>query len=227
MGQSLGILDLSQFIVAAIFIILIPGPNSIYVLKTGIRNGVIAGYRATLGILIGDGLIMFTVYLGVAALINRSPLLFTLLRVFSATFLLYLSSMILLNLYREWIKRASATNQKELDISLDTSHRTPKSEKRERYFHRAFLLSITNPKGLLFFLAFFSQFIDPTYTPTYLPFLILALILSTISFIYLSSLIFIGQKLLNLVLRFPILGFIGNLIVASLFLFFALKIIFG
>ena len=49
-----GITDLGTFLAAAIFIILLPGPNSLYVLSVAAQRGVRAGYTAACGVFVGD-----------------------------------------------------------------------------------------------------------------------------------------------------------------------------
>ncbi len=58
------------------FIILVPGPNTFFVLKTGIAHGVKKGYLAAAGVFIGDAVLMFLAFAGVATLIKTTPVLF-------------------------------------------------------------------------------------------------------------------------------------------------------
>ena len=62
-------------------------------------------------------------------------------------------------------------------------------------FQRALLISLLNPKAILFLLSFFVQFIDPTYATPAVPFLILSSIVMLFSALYLSALIFGGTYL--------------------------------
>ncbi len=52
-----------------------PRPNSLYVLKTSASRGVGAGYRAALGVFIGDAILIFLAFIGVASVIKASPVL--------------------------------------------------------------------------------------------------------------------------------------------------------
>ncbi|MEY4138454.1 MAG: hypothetical protein RLZZ371_636, partial [Pseudomonadota bacterium] len=65
----------------------------------------------------------------------------------------------------------------------------------QRPFRRALVISLLNPKAILFLLSFFVQFIDTTYVRPEVPFLILSAILMTFSALYLSVLIVTGAKL--------------------------------
>jgi leucine efflux protein len=62
-------------------------------------------------------------------------------------------------------------------------------------FRRALVISLLNPKAILFLLSFFVQFIDPTYETPTIPFLILSAIIMAFSALYLSVLIFAGVRL--------------------------------
>ena len=62
-------------------------------------------------------------------------------------------------------------------------------------FRKALLVSLLNPKAILFFLSFFAQFVDPSYPQPAIPFLILALTIQTFSLIYLAVLIYAGSTL--------------------------------
>ncbi|NVO08063.1 MAG: LysE family transporter, partial [Rhodoferax sp.] len=59
----------------------------------------------------------------------------------------------------------------------------------------ALVISLLNPKAILFLLSFFVQFIDPSYETPAIPFLILSTIIMVFSALYLSALIFLGARL--------------------------------
>ncbi len=77
MFAEFGVLNYLTYLVGAIFIILVPGPNTFFVLKTGIAHGVKKGYLAAAGVFIGDAVLMFLAFAGVATLIKTTPVLFT------------------------------------------------------------------------------------------------------------------------------------------------------
>ena len=62
-------------------------------------------------------------------------------------------------------------------------------------FRTALIISLMNPKAILFFVSFFIQFVDPGYEHPALSFLILGVIVQGCSVIYLSVLIFAGARL--------------------------------
>ena len=53
--MSYGILDLWTFVVGTILIVLLPGPNSLYVMSVASRRGIAAGYRSACGIFAASG----------------------------------------------------------------------------------------------------------------------------------------------------------------------------
>jgi leucine efflux protein len=65
----------------------------------------------------------------------------------------------------------------------------------ENPFRRALVISLLNPKAILFLLSFFTQFVDPSYGQPVFSFVLLGGILQTFSLLYLSLLIFAGTTL--------------------------------
>lgn len=80
MFAEFGVLNYLTYLVGAIFIILVPGPNTFFVLKTGVAHGVKKGYLAAAGVFIGDAILMFLAFAGVATLIKTTPVLFNIVR---------------------------------------------------------------------------------------------------------------------------------------------------
>src|SRR3954471_11528510 len=71
-----GITDLTTFILGTIFIVLLPGPNSLYVMTVASRLGVGPGYRGACGIFVGDTILMVLSATGVASVLHATPALF-------------------------------------------------------------------------------------------------------------------------------------------------------
>ena len=78
--MAYGITDLSTFILGTIFIVLLPGPNSLYVMTLASRRGLLEGYRAAGGIFVGDTILMLLAATGAASALHASPATFTLLK---------------------------------------------------------------------------------------------------------------------------------------------------
>lgn len=207
MLEQFGVINLWTYVAGLFVIIIAPGPNSLYVLKTGASRGIAAGYRAALGVFLGDALLIFLAFIGVASIIKASPLLFTLVRFLGAFYLLYLGIKII---YANFI--AKKQNNQNLLVT------------QENVFRKSLTLSLTNPKAILFYISFFVQFIDYNYAHTGLSYFLLATILETFSFIYLSLLIFGGAALATFFRQRQNVARAGNGIIALFFMGFAARL---
>jgi leucine efflux protein len=178
----LGITNIAAYVIGTVLIILLPGPNSMYVLSTAARRGVRSGYAAAGGVFVGDAVIMLLSASGVAALLKAQPLLFDVVKYAGAGYLLYIG----IGLIRgAWRKRAADAAPAE--AAPEPAERNP--------FRRALGISLLNPKAILFFVSFFIQFVDPAYRYPAVSFLLLGTIAEIISFVYLTTLIFGGSYL--------------------------------
>lgn len=210
-----GITDLTAYILGTIAIILLPGPNSLYCLSVAAAHGIGKGYRAIAGIFVGDGILILVTVFGAGSLLKLYPSLFNAIKLIGGLYLMYLGVKLLIGAYHTFSQRmilAQATPK----LSVPATH--------QNYFYRAMLLSLTNPKAILFFLSFFVQFVDPSYEHPLLSFLLLAVILQCISFAYLSVLAFAGQGLARRFNRYPLLIVLSMSLVGFLFIGFAIKL---
>jgi leucine efflux protein len=73
--MSYGITDLTTYILGTIFIVLLPGPNSMYVTTVAARHGIATGYRAACGVFLGDTVLMILAAAGAASLLRTTPTL--------------------------------------------------------------------------------------------------------------------------------------------------------
>ncbi|AOJ87194.1 MULTISPECIES: leucine efflux protein LeuE [Burkholderia] len=182
-GHALGITDIWTYVFGVIFIILLPGPNSMYVLSLAAQRGVKAGYRAACGVFLGDTVLMVLSAAGVASLLKANPLLFSVVKYGGAAYLLYIGAGMLRGAWRKLRARADAPAD------------APRAVDGERPFRKALIVSLLNPKAILFFISFFIQFVDPAFPHPALSFVVLGAIAQCASFLYLSTLIFAGARL--------------------------------
>ncbi|MEY3018587.1 MAG: leucine efflux protein LeuE [Pseudomonadota bacterium] len=207
-----GVVDIGTFILGTIFIVLIPGPNSLYVMTTASRQGHKAGFASALGVFCGDALLMLMTAMGAATLLQAHAVVFTALQVFGAGYLMYLG----VGLLREsWAMWRAGHLEKPAQPQLDKRHP----------FKRALVISLLNPKAILFFVSFFIQFVSPDYDTPALSFLILASIVQAVSLLYLTVLIYGGVGLSKLFARHGKLSAVGNGSVGLIFLLFGGKMI--
>ena len=215
----LGTVNLPEYIVGAILIILLPGPNSIYVLSVAARRGVRTGYRAAAGVLLGDSTLITLTSLGAASLLARWPLAFDAVKYLGAAYLAFLGLGMLRSAVRALRRRRETGAQ-----GAGESAPEPAAQQVERPFRRALVVSVLNPKAILFFLAFFTQFVNPHYPHPVVPFAVLAAIIQACSVVYLSALILGGNRLASALRRRRRLTASMTGGVGTLFLGFAAKL---
>ena len=204
-----GVLDVWTYLAGVVFIVLLPGPNSLFVLAIGAGRGVRAGYQAACGVFVGDSILMTLTAAGAASVLRLLPMVFVALKAAGAVYLTYLGIRLLLSAWRPGPAQTHA---------VAGGPGNP--------FRKALLLSLLNPKAILFLLSFFVQFVDPAYPHPALPFLILATILQICSALYLSTLIFGGARLAAAFRRRQGLARAGSGLVGMLFLWFAGRMAF-
>ncbi|MFJ9415383.1 MULTISPECIES: leucine efflux protein LeuE [unclassified Streptomyces] len=184
----LGITDLSTYLVGLALIILLPGPNSLYVVSVAARRGPRIAYRAALGVLCGDTVLMTLSAGGVASLLQTTPVLFTIVKFAGAGYLTWLAVGMLRGAWALWRGREARRAER-------AGKPAEPKETIERPYRRALVISLLNPKAILFFISFFVQFVDPSYAHPVLSFVTLGAWAQLFSFTYLSILIFSGTYL--------------------------------
>jgi len=212
-----GITDLSTFILGTIFIVLLPGPNSVYVMTVASRWGVAAGYRGAAGIFVGDTILMLLSASGVASLLRSTPELFMALKYAGALYLCWLGLGLLRAAWRMWRNRGEAAGGAEEAAAAPSADGV-------RPFRTALLISLMNPKAILFFVSFFIQFVSPDYPHPALSFLILGAVVQVCSVLYLSALIYGGARLARAFRRRERLSAAAVGGVGGLFIGFSLKL---
>ena len=177
-----GIADFSSYLLGTLLIILLPGPNSLYVLTISTQKGWRHGAWGAIGIFIGDSILMIAIALGAASMLMSSPVLFQAVRIAGALYLGWMGFGLLRSGRQRW-NLSSKTNAYEIQARLMQLHP----------LIAALSLSLTNPKAIFFFIAFFSQFIRPDFAHPAYTFMYLAVVLQMMSMAYLTVLIFAGQ----------------------------------
>ena len=111
MHATFGITDFWTFLLGTIFIVLLPGPNSLYVLSVAAQRGVRAGYRGACGVFAGDLILMVLSAGGVAALLKGSPTLFYVVKYLGAAYLCWVGLQMLLACWRTLRARNSTASR--------------------------------------------------------------------------------------------------------------------
>jgi len=214
----LGTVDLWTYVAATVLIILLPGPNSLYVLSVASRKGRRAGVAAAAGVFCGDSVLMVASAAGLASMFAASPLLYGLIRWAGVVYLAYLAFGLIRGGVKTW--RAARRGDPIAEVALV-------SAANERPYLRALVASLLNPKAILFFVAFFVQFVDPSYAWPVLSYGVLFVILQIFSMVYLTTLIIAGDGLAQTFRRRRRLAAAGNGLVGAVMIGFAAKLATG
>ena len=216
-----GVTDLWTYVIGAFGIILLPGPNSLYVLSVATARGVRAGFQGAYGVFVGDTILLVCTALGAASLLRTHPAMFMVVKYVGAAYLVWVG----LNLLRSALIGLRAhPNVLQTVANASTPQVAAHASHLQSPFRRALVISLLNPKAILFLLSFFVQFIDPNYTQPELPFLILSLILMTFSALYLTVLIFTGARLAETFRQRQRLSSGLSSLVGGMFLWFGTKL---
>ena len=165
----------ASFITAILVFQLIPGAGTLAILNATSRHGLRAGFSAVLGTLTGDLVFMLAAMAGLATVMQANPILFEFLQWFGAAYLCWLGFQLLRSPVAE-----SASGE---DASFSVG----------QYFRQALLVSLTNPKVILFFVAFFPLFLLPNSSSITLVSMMLHVTL--ISLLYQTCLVLMGNAL--------------------------------
>lgn len=168
-----GIEHYASFISAVLLFQLIPGAGTLAILNATAQRGIGTGLAAVSGTLLGDAVWMVGAALGLAAVMQANPLLFQALQWFGVAYLLWLAVGLL---------RAGRSV-----LSAEAAQ----SRSAWQFARQAALVSLTNPKVMLFFVAFFPLFLTPSASPWTL--LVMMVHVTVISLLYQAALVLVGN----------------------------------
>ena len=212
-----GVTDIWTYLLGAVGIILLPGPNSLYVLSVATARGVRAGYQGAFGVFVGDTILLALTALGAAGLLRTYPALFMVVKYVGAAYLTWVGLNLIRTAIQKWRSGTPVAVDSEAAVTDMVVH-------MQQPFKRALVISLLNPKAILFLLSFFVQFIDPAYETPAVPFLILGGIIMALSALYLSALIFAGARLAQGFSRRKRLSATLSSAVGGLFVWFGAKL---
>lgn len=203
---------LSLYLVAAVVLVLAPGPDSLLVLSRAIGDGRRAGLVAALGITAGSLLHAVMAAVGVSALIAASPALFDAMRWAGGGYLAWIGAKALKaawNARRDGAARPAA----------------PESAGDRRVFAQALLTNLLNPKVILFQLAFVPQFAAPALGHVAMQILLLGAIHAALGGLYLCGVAAAASGAARRILASPRFRAALDAAAGLLFLGFALRLL--
>jgi threonine/homoserine/homoserine lactone efflux protein len=136
--------SLGIFVVAAILLLLTPGPAVLYIVARSVEQGRIAGLASVCGIATGTLVHVLAAALGLSALLASSALAFAVVKYAGAVYLIYIG-----------LRRLQRADAPAAQIELPR-------RSLGRLYRDGFVVNLLNPKTALFFLAFLPQFVDPS-----------------------------------------------------------------
>jgi threonine/homoserine/homoserine lactone efflux protein len=139
--------EMMLFILAALVLVLSPGPNMMYLISRTLTQGQKAGLTSLLGIVCGFFFHIVMVTFGLTALLFAVPFAYTVLKTAGVIYLLYLA-------FQAVKPNSKNIFETQTKLSIDSP---------PKLFSIGFFTSVLNPKIALFYLSFFPQFIKPQY----------------------------------------------------------------
>ena len=165
-----GISNYSAFVIAFVLLLLLPGPGNLALITSAGKGGLKGGIASVFGLLLGDQILLWLTVAGVAALLAVNPIVFHVLQWLGAAYLAWLGFKMLM---------AKAGDKPLLNI------------KAGHYFRQTLVITLFNPKAIMFYVAFFPQFIDPLKHQGMVTFVVMAATIAVLGFVYCLAVVLI------------------------------------
>ena len=136
-----GITDFGAYCATILLFLALPGPGTFALLTSTAKGGFRAGAAATLGVIVGDQVLLWLAVAGVAALLAAHPTAFKVVQYAGAAYLAWIGLKLL------FARGEGAASP----VRIEPRH----------YARQAFFITLLNPKAIVFYMAFFPLFIDP------------------------------------------------------------------
>ena len=159
----LGVTDYGTFVITIIVFLAIPGPGNLALVTSTSKGGIKGGLAATLGVILGDQVLMWSAVAGVAALLAAYPDAFHAVQWAGAAYLGWLGFKMLM------AKPGAAPV-----LNIKAGH----------YLRQALLITLLNPKAILFYMAFFPLFVDRTSQQGLVTYAFMAATIAFLTFLY-------------------------------------------
>ena len=158
-----GVSDYGAFVAAVIVFLMVPGPGNLALITSTSKGGIKGGLAATLGVIGGDQVLMWLAVAGVAALLTAYPTAFHAVQWVGAAYLAWLGFKMLVT------KPGDAPV-----LQMQPRH----------FFRQTLMITLLNPKAIVFDMAFFPLFVDPAQHPGLPTFAFMAATIATLTFLY-------------------------------------------
>jgi leucine efflux protein len=163
-GPFMGIADYGTYCAAILLFLALPGPGTFALLTSTAKGGLRAGAAATLGVILGDQILLWLAVAGVAALLAAYPAVFNGVRWAGAAYLAWIGLKLLF----------AREGESASPVRIEPHH----------YLRQALLITLLNPKAIVFYMAFFPLFIDPVHHQGMTTFAVMAATIAGITAAY-------------------------------------------
>ncbi|MFN3611996.1 LysE family transporter [Tepidimonas sp.] len=198
-----GIADYGAFVVAILVFLAIPGPGNLALVTATGKGGVRGGLAATLGVIAGDQVLMWLAVAGVAALLLAYPAAFEAVQWLGAAYLAWLGVRML---------RARPGAAPVLHLRAG------------QYFRQSLMITLLNPKAIVFYMAFFPLFVDPARHQGLVTFGVMAATIAALTFAYGVVVVGLTHRLAERLRASPRLSSWLNRVAGTLLVGFGLKL---
>nr|WP_314576463.1 LysE family transporter [uncultured Pseudomonas sp.] len=158
-----GIINYGTFVISFIVLLVLPGPGNFALITATGKGGMRAGFAAISGVLVGDQILMWLAVAGVATVLKNYPTAFDVVQMSGGAYLAYLGVRLIMS------KSGSGPV-----VRLEPHH----------YLRQTLIITLFNPKAVLFYMAFLPLFIDPMVHQGFITFAVLAGTVSSLTFLY-------------------------------------------
>jgi leucine efflux protein len=158
-----GIADYGAFVAALVLFLALPGPGNLALITSTSKGGIRGGLAATLGVIAGDQVLMWAAVAGVATLLTAYPAAFRGVQWLGAVYLAWLG-----------LKMLRAKPGAAPILNIRPSH----------YLRQGMMITLLNPKAIVFYMAFFPLFVDPARHQGITTFAVMALTIASLTFLY-------------------------------------------
>jgi leucine efflux protein len=169
-----GIADYGAFVAAIILFLAIPGPGNLALITSTGKGGVKGGLAASLGLIAGDQVLMWAAVAGVAALLAAYPAAFHAVQWLGAAYLAWIG-----------FRMFAAKPGDAPILNIQPRH----------YVRQAFVITLLNPKAIVFYMAFFPLFVDPVRHQGLVTFGAMALTIAVLTLAYCLTVIALTHTL--------------------------------
>ena len=169
-----GIADYGAFVAAIVLFLAIPGPGNLAIITSTAKGGVRAGMAACFGVIAADQALMWLAVAGVAGLLAAYPAAFAAVQWLGAAYLGWMG-----------YKMLTAKPGQAPVVNIKPRH----------YFRQGAVITLLNPKAIVFYMAFFPLFVNPATHRGLVTFAAMAATLAVLTFLYCLVVVLLTQHM--------------------------------